>query len=177
LPIFTVQNKWLFIMSQKDIFLSELQAEAKKTRRMLERVPFEHAAWKPHAKSSSLQALAQHVANISVWTSYTLDHDELDLAQPMERARPVESVEELLSFFDQRLAEAVATLEKATDALLDSDWTMRAGEQVYFTRPKKDVIREFVLSHIIHHRGQLSVYLRLLGVPLPGMYGPTADEN
>jgi uncharacterized damage-inducible protein DinB len=165
------------MMNQKETFLSEFVAEAAKTRKMLERVPFDHATWKPHEKSSTLAALAQHVANLPLWVSITLLQDELDFAKPMERSKPVESLEELLAFADQRHAAAKAVLEATTEEILDSDWTMRNGEQIFFTKPKKDVLREFVLNHTVHHRGQLSVYLRLLDVPVPGMYGPTADEK
>lgn len=164
-------------MSQKDAFLRDFLAEGPKTRKILERVPFDKGDWKPHEKSSSLRSLAQHLANVPSWAAITLEHDELDFAKPMERAKPVESLEELLAFFDRRHEEAAKAIAATTDAVLDSDWTMRQGEMVFFTRPKKEVLREFVLSHIIHHRGQLSVYLRLLDVPLPGIYGPTADER
>lgn len=164
-------------MAQKATFLQDLAAEGNKTRKILERVPFDKATWKPHEKSSSLIALAQHIANLPIWMHYTLEQDELDFAKPMERAKPVESHAELMAFFEKRLADATALLDNATDALLDSEWTMRMGPQVFFTKPKKEVLREFVFSHIIHHRGQLSVYLRLLDVPVPGMYGPSADER
>lgn len=157
------------IMNQKETFLKEFVLEAAKTRKMLERVPFDHATWKPHEKSSTLVALAQHIANLPLWVSMTLLQDELDFAKPMERSKPVESLEELLAFADQRHVAAKAVLEATTEEILDSNWTMRNGEQIFFTKPKKDVLREFVLNHTVHHRGQLSVYLRLLDVPVPGM--------
>lgn len=164
-------------MAEKDAFIRDMIAEGKKTRRILERVPFEHGDWKPHEKSTGLRALAQHIANIPQWTSYTLLHDELDFAKPMERAKPVENTEELLAFFDQRLADAIEVLEGTTDEVLHGDWTMRNGEMIFFTRPKREILREFVHSHIVHHRAQLSVYLRILDVPVPGLYGPSADER
>ncbi len=159
------------------MFIVEFRSEGAKTRQMLARVPFEKAAWKPHEKSMHLGALAQHITNLPFWVHYTLLHDELDFAKPIERTKPAESLAELLTFFDKRLAEATTVLENTTNAILDSEWTMRHGAQIYFTRPRKEVLREFVLNHTIHHRGQLSVYLRLLDVPVPAMFGPTADDK
>ena len=164
-------------MAQKDAFLRDLELEGAKTRRMLERVPAEHWGWKPHEKSQPLGALATHIANLPIWATYTLQHDELDFAKPMDRPEPITTVEQLLARNDQQLAEAKAVIAATTDEVLDSNWTMRNGEMIFFTRPKNEILREFVFSHIVHHRAQLSVYLRLLDIPVPGMYGPTADER
>ena len=164
-------------MYQKDAFLRDLEAEGTKTRKMLERVPVEHWTWKPHEKSQALGALASHIANLPIWTTYTLLQDELDFAKPMNRPEPITTLEGLLARCDERLADAKRIISETTDEVLDSDWTMRTGDQIFFTRPKKEILREFVLSHIIHHRAQLSVYLRLLNIPVPGVYGPSADEN
>ena len=95
----------------------------------------------------------------------------------MDRPEPITTVEELLARNDQQLADAKAVIAATTDEVLDSNWTMRNGEMIFFTRPKNEILREFVFSHIVHHRAQLSVYLRLLDIPVPGMYGPTADER
>ena len=164
-------------MSQKDAFLRDLIDEGKRTRKMLERIPFDQSNYKPHEKSSSLLALAQHVATLPRWTGFTLLQDELDFANPMDRIPTATSLDELLALHDKYLQEAIPVIEGTNDEILDSDWTMRNGEMVFFTRPKKEILREFVHSHTIHHRAQLSVYLRLLDVPVPGMYGPTADER
>ncbi len=164
-------------MAQKDAFLRDLELEGAKTRKMLERVPADNWDYKPHEKSMALGALAQHVANLPIWASYTLTQDELDFAKPMDRPAPVETVEALLARCDEQLAKAKEVIAATTDEVLDSAWTMRAGEQIYFTRPKNEILREFVFSHIVHHRAQLGMYLRLLGIPVPGMYGPTADER
>ena len=164
-------------MALKDALVAEMKHEAANTRKMLERIPTPSFQWKPHEKSYSLIRLAQHLANLPVWTRYTLLKDELDFDQPIERPRPVESTEELLVFFDKQLLQALEILDEADDVLLNTSWTMRKGEQVYFTLPKKIVLRSFVFNHIVHHRGQLSVYLRLLNIPVPGMYGPSADER
>lgn len=164
-------------MAQKDAFLRDVEAESKRTRKMLERVPAEHWGWKPHEKSQALGALASHIANLPVWTGYTLLQDELDFAKPMDRPAPIDTVEGLLLRCDEQWAKAKAVIEATTDEILDSDWTMRTGDQIFFTRPKNEVLREFVFSHIIHHRAQLGMYLRLLNVPVPGMYGPSADER
>jgi uncharacterized damage-inducible protein DinB len=164
-------------MAQKDAFLSDLQLEAVKTRKMLERVPMEHADYKPHEKSSSLWSMARHLANLYSWTAGTLLADEMDFAKPMEPVPAISTKEELLALFDRRTAEAIEVVSNTTDEVLDSDWTMRMGEQIFFTRPKKEVLREFVLSHGIHHRAQLTIYFRLLDVPVPSIYGPSADER
>jgi uncharacterized damage-inducible protein DinB len=164
-------------MSQKDAFVRDFKSEVARTRKMLERVPLEHATYKPHEKSMALLPLAQHVAHLTSWAGVTLLQDELDFAKPMDRPAPVTSIEELLALYDKTMGEAVAAVEGTTDEILDSDWTMRNGEMVFFTRPKKEILREFVLSHLIHHRAQLGIYLRMLDVPVPAMYGPSADER
>lgn len=176
LPIFS-PPKPQKCMSQKEAFIRDLRAEAGKTRKMLERVPYDQATWKPHEKSMDLGGLTRHIANLPLWVGYTLLQDELDFAKPMNRPKVAESTEEVLANFDAHQAQAMKILEETNDEVLDSDWSMRNGEMIFFTRPKKEVLREFVHSHIIHHRAQLSVYLRLLNIPIPGMYGPSADER
>lgn len=164
-------------MSVLQEFIREYKEEAAKTRRVLERIPVEHFGWKPHEKNTDLRGLAQHIANVPSWIGITVQTDGLDFANPMPRNKPVESNEELLAFFDQRFAENLAILESADEAFLADDWTMRAGPQIFFTKSKKEVLREFVFNHIVHHRGQLTVYMRLLDIPVPGIYGPSADER
>jgi uncharacterized damage-inducible protein DinB len=163
-------------MSQKQALIAELKMEAANTRKILERVPVDKNDWKPHHKSMSLGRLATHVAEIPGWVNTTLNADELDFATTPYEARVAASNEELLNILDKNVADAVTTLENVRDEEFDRMWTMRNGEQVYFTLPKKVVLRTFAFSHNFHHRGQLGVYLRLLDVPVPGMYGPTADE-
>ncbi len=157
--------------------LPEFDQEMANTRKMLERVPDEQLAFKPHEKSFSLLELASHVANLPTWIGITLNTAELDVDvdRPWEREQPT-SRDEILAEFDKAAKEARPILEAATDGDFEATWTLRSGEQVWFTMPKSAVYRSFALNHLIHHRAQLSVYLRLLEVPVPGMYGPSADE-
>lgn len=164
-------------MPLNESLIAELQMEAANTRKMIERVPDKSFDWKPHDKSMTLGRLAYHVCENPQWVSVTVDKDEIDFAANDYVPKEAKTTEELLKVFDDSLAEAVKCLKNASDEKLSGNWTMRNGEQVYFTMPKLAVLRSFVLNHIIHHRGQLSVYLRMLDVPLPQIYGPTADET
>ena len=159
-----------------ETLLPEVDQEAKTTRRVLERVPQEHADWKPHPKSSSLSALAMHVANLPLWMSLSLTGTEFDLAA-LQPAREFAGTAALLEEFDRKMADARAALASASDEELGVLWTLRKGDYKVFTMPRTNVLRFFVMNHLIHHRGQLTVYLRLLDVPLPSVYGPTADER
>jgi uncharacterized damage-inducible protein DinB len=158
-------------------FLAELDNEAKVTRQCLERVPADKFDWKPHEKSMTFGRLASHIVEMFGWTTATLKQDVLDFATMDYKPFEPSSTEELLAFFDERIAEAKSTLGATSDEQFMTDWTMRNGEQVYFTMPKVAVMRSFVMNHIIHHRGQLSVYLRLNDIPVPAIYGPSADEG
>lgn len=156
--------------------LQELLSESKATRKMLEAVPEEKFSWKPHEKSMALGYLASHLADIPNWVTATVETDELDFAASDYKPVNAKSKAELLKMFDDSMAKAVECLKKASDETLSGNWKMRSGDTVYFDLPKLIVLRNFVLSHSIHHRGQLSVYLRLNDIPLPSVYGPTADE-
>jgi uncharacterized damage-inducible protein DinB len=156
---------------------AELEQESKSTRKMLERVPADQLAWKPHEKSMSLMQLTVHVAEIPSWTKLTMNSPELDFAAFDYKPPTVTSADELVAMFDKNVADALAALNGAPDEAFMEPWTMRNGETIYFTMPKAAVMRGFVMSHFIHHRGQLSVYLRLLDVPIPSIYGPSADEG
>ena len=162
-------------MSLVDALLPEFDHEMSTTRKVLERVPEDKFAWKPHAKSFSLGALATHVANLPIWGTETLTRSEIELTgtQPVS-AFP--SKTELLAAFDKNVADTRAALIGKTDAELLAIWSLKRGGKTMFSMPKTAVLRSFVLSHVIHHRGQLSVYLRLLDVPVPSIYGPSADE-
>lgn len=157
-------------------FIAELEQEGKSTRKILERVPLEKFDWKPHEKSTPLGRLAFHVAEIYGWASTTLDEDELDFAKFDYKPKTQGTTEELLASYDDNYNKAMKSLKDAPDSRFMENWTMKNGDITYFTLPKIAVLRSFVFSHLIHHRAQLGVYLRLLDVPLPGMYGPTADE-
>ena len=156
--------------------LAELKHEATGTRKMLEKVPDEKLLWKPHEKSMSLGRMATHIADIPVWAERILLADEFDFSKAAYKTIPTASVREILERFDKRLHEAVTLLETTSDEKLNQPFTLRSGEKIFFTLPKKVVLRNFAFNHIYHHRGQLSVYLRLLDIAVPGMYGPSADE-
>jgi len=158
------------------MLLPEFDQEAAATRLLLERVPGKDATWKPHPKSASLGDLAVHVANLTAWLGMTLTSTELDLAVSPHPA-PFTTVEALLATFDINVASSRAALVKASDADFAGPWSLKSGDQVYFTLPRAVVVRSFVLSHLIHHRAQLGVYLRLRDVPLSPCYGPTADAG
>ena len=159
--------------------LPEYDHELATTRRLLERVPEAEFAWKPHPKSMTLGQLAGHVANIPFWCSATMDAPFYDLTSGDKEARldTPESRDVLLQEFDRKVAAARASLVKATDAEMTAPWTLKNGGEEIFTLPRVAAVRSFVMNHLIHHRGQLSVYLRLKDVPLPPIYGPTADEQ
>ena len=164
-------------MALNTTFLGELKNEANSTRKMLERVPADKFEWRPHEKSMKLGRLAKHIAELNLWIERILNSDEFDFATASFDSNFPESTEAILKIFDERIAEATTALEKATDDDLNKIWTVRRGEQVMFHMPKKVALRSFSYNHIYHHRGQLSVYLRLLDIPIPGMYGPSADER
>jgi uncharacterized damage-inducible protein DinB len=155
-----------------EAFLSELDVEMPTTRRLLERVPGEQGAWKPHTKSFSLGHLAQLVARMPGWMTHTMRASALDLSGAPKYS--LEPTAALLAEFDRNVSEARAVLAKAQDRDFFEPWSLTAGEQVLFTLPRIAVMRQNI-NHLVHHRGQLSVYLRLLDVPLPSIYGPTAD--
>jgi uncharacterized damage-inducible protein DinB len=158
-------------------FLSELENEIKVTRSVLERVPADKFDWKPHERSMTMGRLAVHVAEMFGWTKQTLQSDVLDFAGMDYTPYEPKTNEELMAFFDEHVAKAREVIGQTSDETFMTNWTMRNGEQVYFTMPKVAVMRSFVMNHIIHHRGQLSVYLRLNDIPVPSIYGPSADEG
>lgn len=160
-----------------EALIDELKHEAANTRKILERVPLDKADWKPHEKSMTLGRLATHVAEMMGWIKSTIEQDELDFSKVKYVPKTYTTTKELLDNFDKMTKEAVGALTNTTEQQLMHMWTMRNAEQVYFTMPKASVIRYWSLNHVCHHRGQLSVYLRLLDVALPAIYGPTADEG
>jgi uncharacterized damage-inducible protein DinB len=165
-------------MAIKDALLPEFDHEMGTTRRLLERVPEADFAWKPHEKSMSLGQLASHLANIPTWCTTVLEQPGFDLAMMGDR-RSLEpaSRDALLHEFDVKVSAARACLMQRSDPEMLAPWTLKNGGYEVFTLPRISAVRSFVMNHSIHHRGQLSVYLRLRNVPLPSMYGPTADEG
>lgn len=157
--------------------IGELEQEAATTRTCFERIPAEKFAWKPHEKSMEFGKLASHVAEMFGWTPVTLQNSELDFAKMDYKPFEPQSSEDLLEFLDKNVAEAIETLRNTPDEVFMENWTMRNGDTVYFTMPKVAVMRSFVMNHIVHHRGQLSVYLRLNDIAVPSIYGPSADEG
>lgn len=167
-------------MSYKDAILPEFDMEMNNTRRTLERVPDDKFSWKPHAKSGTLGWLAGHVANLPIWGVMTMKQDSLNLApaggSPPVMPKPANR-KELLEVFDKNRADARAALAAADDAAYAKPWALLMGDKELFREPRAAVLRRMVLNHMIHHRGQLTMYLRLLDVPVPGLYGPSADEQ
>lgn len=155
--------------------LGDLQSELNRTRRMLERIPEEHFGWRPHEKSWTLMELSAHLANIPWWISTTVTEDSVDLAQDFGPRPAHTRRDEILDVFDRHAEEALERVRSAPEALLREGWTLKMKENPIWTRPRFEVIRDFGIAHMGHHRGQLSVYLRLLDVPLPPIFGPTAD--
>lgn len=155
-------------------FLPEFDREMATTRRVLERVPSDRGRWKPHDKSFPLGHLAQLVSLMPGWFTAMLTRDHIDLAAGAGYS--YETTETLLERFDSAVAEARETIRATRDADLDTPWSLRLGDRVLDTSPRRKVVREN-MNHLVHHRGQLTVYLRLLDVPVPSIYGPTADEG
>ena len=160
--------------------LPEFDAEMATTRRILERVPDEKLGWKPHEKSMSMGTLAAHLGEMVSWTVPTITQTELDMNPPggAPYQPPAEnSIAEILATFDASVSAARAVLAGVSDEDFVKNWSLLSGGNILMTMPRVAVIRTFALNHIIHHRGQLSVYLRLNDIPVPAMYGPSADES
>lgn len=162
-------------MALVDALLPEFDRETAGTRTVLERVPDDRLEWHPHPKSYSLGQLATHIANLPTWMTTTLTSAELDLTGTGTIAA-LPSRRDAVAAFDANTAAARAALAGRTDPELLATWSLKRDGRTLFTMPKTAVLRFFVLNHLIHHRAQLGVYLRLLDVPLPALYGPSADE-
>jgi uncharacterized damage-inducible protein DinB len=161
-------------MTIAETLLPEFDQEMKTTRRLLERVPTDKGTWKPHQKSFSIGHLAQLLSWMPGWITMTLTSDSLDLAGAAGYS--YETTEKLLADFDKNVKEARAAIAASSDADFQKQWSLKRGDQVFMTMPRGVVTRQHI-SHIVHHRGQMSVYLRLLDIPVPSIYGPTADEG
>lgn len=163
-------------MSMIQTFLEEIEQEAVTTRKMLERVPDDKYDWQPHVKSMTIKRLATHVAELPGWVPMAIHTSELDFADNPYEPEDINNTKDLLAYFDKNLASCMEELSKTSEGELQKPWTLRSGDQVYSTRTKAQVVR-MSISQTIHHRAQLGVYLRLLDIPIPGSYGPSADEN
>lgn len=162
-------------MSFSQTLLPEFDEEMKNTRKLLECVPDEKLDYQPHTKSMSLTRLATHVAEIPGWTSFTLDQDVLDM-QPGHEPKFAKSRAELIETFDKNVADARKKIQSATDAHWQKTWTFKYDGKPILSNPRSTVMRSVIMNHLVHHRAQLGVYLRLNDVAVPGMYGPSADE-
>lgn len=165
-------------MDLKNSILAEFDVEIANTRRVLERIPMDRLTWKPHDKSTTIGRLATHMATLPSMVANVYAADEFDIgaADPARFSHVIDDRDKLLQTFEDHTSKARAILANATAEQLDGKWTFRWGEKVIFSQPRWMVHRMFTMNHMIHHRAQLTVYLRLLDIPVPGLYGPTADE-
>ncbi len=162
-------------MTMIQTFLKELEQEALTTRKMLSRVPDDKYDWRPHPKSMNIRSLATHIAELPTWITLTLTTDELDFAASPYNPAQINNTAELMAHFEKSLADGRTQLIDENERHLNENWTLRNGDTIYSVSTKMEVIR-MSLSQIIHHRAQLGVFLRLLDVPIPGSYGPSADD-
>lgn len=167
-------------MAFKESLLPEFDMEMDSTRKTLERVPDDRFGWTPHERSGTLGWMAEHIANIPVWAVMTMKQDSLDLAPANGPAPAMEKAanrKELLEIFDRNRVQARAALAAGEDADYAEPWALLMRGKELFKVPRSSVVRRMVMNHLIHHRGQLTMYLRLLDVPVPGLYGPSADDK
>jgi len=164
-------------MSIAQKLLAELNYEASNTRKVLERLPDEHFDWKPHVKSYSLGQLATHIANLPSWLTIALSTDEFDLAAGGFARTDDKTFKDVMNRFESKIKAATEALEIASDEKLKSTWILKKGGVKILELPRVGVIRSMVMNHTIHHRGEMIVYMRLLNLKVPGLYGPSADEQ
>lgn len=163
-------------MHIKQSLLIELERETKNTARILERLSDEHLAWKPHVKSMSVKALANHIVNLHQWAQYVLAKPVFDFHVDFH-PEVATTVDELLTNLEAGYSVSKQLIEASSEESWLENWTMQAGDHVIVTLPRAEAMRYIVTNHLIHHRGQLTVYLRLLDLPVPGLYGPSADDS
>ena len=162
-------------MSLISMFLEDLNRESETTRKMLSRIPDDSFDWKPHPKSMTIRQLATHIAELPTWITLALTTDELDFAANPYDPPVLDNTADIMDLFENSLTDGRSQLLESNEALLSKTWTLRNGEEIYVEEPKSYMIK-MSLSQIIHHRAQLGVYLRLLDIPIPGSYGPSADD-
>ncbi|MBO9571929.1 MAG: DinB family protein [Chitinophagaceae bacterium] len=159
-----------------ELLLKEMDGEAVTTRKMLSIVPADKFDWKPHPKSMSLKTLATHVAELPSWISMAINTGELDFAANPYNPVPVDNTQDILAYFEKNFKEGREELAKASEADFDKTWTLRNADAIYWQGTKYEMIR-VAFCQTVHHRAQLGVFLRLLNIPIPGSYGPSADET
>lgn len=160
-----------------DSLIREFKNEAQTTRKHLERLPDDKLDWRPHQKSFTAGELASHIVECVSWVDAIFNLDEIDIDPTTYRPYQAESAADLLKTFDDKVASCKQVLEGADEETISQPWRLKMMGRLMFEKPRADVFRDFTLSHVIHHRGQFSVYLRMLDVPVPGSYGPSADEQ
>ena len=158
-----------------EYFKKQFVEEGATTRKMLSRIPDDQFDYKPHPKSMDIKRLATHIADLPGWIHMVFTSNELDFAKPYEQPQ-INNTADLMAYFEKRYNAGLFTLVPENETVLDKPWTLRNGDKIYSSDPKIEVIR-MSLSQQIHHRAQLGVFLRLLNIPIPGSYGPSADEN
>jgi uncharacterized damage-inducible protein DinB len=163
-------------MKTIDSLVREFEHEVQTTRKHLERLPNDKLDWRPHEKSFTTSGLASHIVECVGWTVPIFNESEINFDPATYRPYVARSTSELLKTLDENVANAKEALGRATEESLEQPWSLKIMDRVQFEKPRAEVFRDFALSHVIHHRGQLSVYLRLLNVAVPGSYGPSADE-
>lgn len=160
-----------------ETLIAEYEHECANTRKVLELVPTDKAEWRPHAKSYTLWRLAVHIAGLPGWISPSIDLNDFDMATYKDNPPTTPDRAALLAYYDAHVVGGLEVLKRTADGTLNEMWSMRDGDVHFMTMPKGPVLRNFVFNHIVHHRAQLEVYLRMLDVPLPFIYGPTADTE
>ncbi|OXM85185.1 DinB family protein [Paenibacillus rigui] len=161
----------------KQLIIGDAAHELATTRRILEQLPEEHLSWKPHEKSMTLGGLATHLVNLLNWQIAIFQYPEFDLSTIPLRREPLEKRADVLEEFDANAGKLEKLLAECDEKALGEEWTLRHGDHIILRQPRALALRTFGLSHMVHHRAQLGVYLRLLDIPVPGMYGPSADEQ
>ncbi len=164
-------------MSTVQSLLTEFKHEAQTTRKHLERLPNDKLEWRPHQKSFSASGLASHIVDCFGWADSIFSADEYDFDPATYKPYLASSADDLLKSFDEKVKTCEQILARTEDSSLEQPWRLKMKGKVWFEKPRASVFRDFILSHIIHHRGQFSVYLRLLDISVPGSYGPSADEQ
>ena len=161
----------------KQLIVGDAMHELATTRRILERLPEEHMTWKPHVKSMTLGGLTTHLINLLNWQVAIFLYPEFDLSTVPLRREPLERREDVLAEFDANVVKLEKHLAECDEKTLGEEWTLRNGDHIILRQPRATALRTFGLSHMVHHRAQLGVYLRLLDIPVPSIYGPSADEE